>query len=324
MTHPVRWLLEPVLAVFRWWIGLHRDEKVVGDLTWLYLDNQRESDQPVVVILHGFSSVKESLLRVTWPLLEHFRVLMPDLPGHGGTTDTLGSYRAEEQADRLYAFLVNVLGPKAKIHLVGCSMGGMIGGVFATRYPDMIATISLVCPAGITMPTKSPVYQIYEETGVNYMRIEKAEDIDRLQQYTSVEQRQLPGFLINFILHESGRRRQVLEELMRDIWLDLNVLDGCLENFHVPCLVLWGDHDKILDPSCLQVVREKVKSPLTIHVVENAGHIVHQEQHAQLKQYKVNYQERVESSVASRLPLLDYATLWGVKSSVKPLRFDTL
>ena len=45
----------------------------------------------------------------------------------------------------------------------------------------------------------------------------------------------------------------MLEELMRDILLDFTVLDACLEKINKPCLVMWGDHDKILDPSCLDV-----------------------------------------------------------------------
>ncbi|RHY28640.1 hypothetical protein DYB32_005808 [Aphanomyces invadans] len=228
---------------------------------------------------------------------------MPDLPGHGNTSSDLESYRADEQADRLFAFLDRVLPPSRKIHLVGCSMGGMISGVFAARHSDMIASVTLICPAGITMPTKSPIFKVYEETGENHMRVEKPEDFTRLQEYMAFRQRYIPRFIVHFI---------VREKLMRDILLDASVLDDCLDKIHRPCLVVWGNHDKILDISCLevlhalphkltrvlitQVVKAKIKPHLRVKVVDDAGHIVHQERHWEVAECLVEFLQSLPKS----------------------------
>jgi len=34
------------------------------------------------------------------------------------------------------------------VHLIGRSMGGGIAGVYASRYPDHVALLTLICPTG--------------------------------------------------------------------------------------------------------------------------------------------------------------------------------
>ncbi|RHY06238.1 hypothetical protein DYB25_011975 [Aphanomyces astaci] len=284
-------------AVVRWYCGLILEEATVSDITWTYLDSHRETTE-VVVVLHGFSSVKESMVRSVRPLFNDYRVIMPDLPGHGDTSSDMDSFRAEEQADRLFAFLAQVLGPSQTIHLVGCSMGGMISGVFAAKYPAAIASVTLICPAGITMPKKSPMFLVYEQTGENHMRVEKPEDFSRLQGYMAHRQRYIPGFILNFI----EKRRDVLEKLMRDILLDASVLDDKLAKITHPCLVVWGDQDKILDISCLEVLPDKIKPQLTVKVVADAGHIVHQERHWEVAEHVHEFLQALPPSTSSVQP----------------------
>jgi len=34
------------------------------------------------------------------------------------------------------------------VHLIGTSMGGGIAGLYASRYPDHLALLTLICPTG--------------------------------------------------------------------------------------------------------------------------------------------------------------------------------
>ncbi|KAF0687330.1 Aste57867_20940 [Aphanomyces stellatus] len=317
----MRPVLESAIAVARWLMHLKLETTTVDDITWTYLDSKspracpshQKPEAEIVVILHGFSSMKESMLRVARPLLKHFRVIMPDLPGHGDTTSTLHSYRAEEQAARLHAFLVHLFGATVKVHILGCSMGGMVSGVFAARFPDAIRSVTLICPAGITMPTKSSLFQIFEDTGENYMRVEKVEDFDRLRTYMSFRQRKLPRFIGKFVVEEADKRREALEELMRDILLDQSVLDSLLEKIAAPCLAIWGDSDQILDPSCLDTIKAKVPPQwLTAKVIKDAGHIVHQECHESVSGFALEFLQALPSSTSDivvQIPTM-YVARW--------------
>jgi abhydrolase domain-containing protein 6 len=199
------------LGVACWFAGFKVKTVHTNDdgITWSYLDNDCPSAEPVVVFLHGFSSVKESMLRLATPLKKTFRILIPDLPGHGhttGTTSPLTSFRAVEQATRLNHFLQATLHDRQiKIHLIGCSMGGLITGVYAATFPARVASVTLICPAGITMPQKSELYHIYETTGENYMRANTVEEFERLARFLFHRKPKMPRFLMNAIVQERVR-----------------------------------------------------------------------------------------------------------------------
>ena len=74
-------------------------------------------------------------------LRDRYRVLRFDTRGHGKTTAPAGVYSLEQMAEDLHG-LLSGLGI-AETHFVGLSMGGMIGQVFALKYPAMIQSLVL-------------------------------------------------------------------------------------------------------------------------------------------------------------------------------------
>jgi 3-oxoadipate enol-lactonase len=80
------------------------------------------------------------------PLLTHrFRVLRYDLRGHGRSAIPGSSYTLEELASDAAALLDHL--DIARAAFVGLSIGGMIGQVFALRYPDKLSGLVL-CSTG--------------------------------------------------------------------------------------------------------------------------------------------------------------------------------
>src|SRR5215216_3671656 len=84
---------------------------------------------PTVVLLHGFGGAASNWTLVAPRLLPGHRVLVPDLPGHGGSSalaappDTLDPF-----ADRVAALLE---ADEAPVLAVGHSMGGVVAPVGA-------------------------------------------------------------------------------------------------------------------------------------------------------------------------------------------------
>jgi len=81
---------------------------------------------------------------------DRFRVILVDPPGHGDSAPLTGPFTFEQCADVILA-IVDDLGVD-RIHLIGNSWGGMIGGTFAARYPDRLGIAVLMnataSPAG--------------------------------------------------------------------------------------------------------------------------------------------------------------------------------
>ncbi|OQR80695.1 serine protease family S33 [Achlya hypogyna] len=296
-------IVQGIFKTLAWFAGFSEYYVQVDDIEWSYLDTDNgKTDKPIVLYLHGFSSIKGSMLRVARPSSYEYRVIVPDLPGHGNTTaPTVTTYRATEQAVRLEAFLDKVIG-QAKIHVVGCSMGGMIAGTYAAMFPDRVESVTLICPAGITMPKKSPLLQIFEDSGENYMRATTADDFIRLHGYMFHNPRRIPHWVANAIAKERARQGETLERLMDDILLDFQTLDDKLSQIQSPCQVIWGDNDRILDNSSIELIRKTIpEDRLDVHMVPDAGHCVHQEKHAEVGQLVLDFLTKKTSSTQFNL-----------------------
>jgi 3-oxoadipate enol-lactonase len=74
-------------------------------------------------------------------LSARYRVLRYDTRGHGRTSAPPGPYSLEQMADDVRG-LLSALGV-AQTHFVGISMGGMIGQIFALKYPSMVRSLIL-------------------------------------------------------------------------------------------------------------------------------------------------------------------------------------
>jgi len=108
-----------------------------------YQDAGRLSD-PMVVLIHGFSSSTLVWSRVFLPLAEEgFRVIAVDLMGYGYSGKPRhGSYTIEGQA-RMIVGLLDKLGVE-QAHIVGSSYGGAIAATCALDYPERVDRLILV------------------------------------------------------------------------------------------------------------------------------------------------------------------------------------
>lgn len=104
-------------------------------------------DGPDVVLIHGFGSDRLSWLATSPALLEVARVHALDLPGHGESAPEVGDGSAMELAGRVVDRLTQE--GLELVHLVGHSLGGGIALLIAARRPDLVASLSLLAPAGL-------------------------------------------------------------------------------------------------------------------------------------------------------------------------------
>ncbi|RHY86793.1 hypothetical protein DYB37_012910 [Aphanomyces astaci] len=278
-------------------LGYVNSVVAAGGYQWSYLEKHARSEhddgergivdastQPVVVFVHGFSSEKDSWMSVAKHVPSSARVLIPDLPGHGMTSPMLpsGDYRAMAQVRNLKSFLDATVGPDTPVHLVGCSMGGLISGVFAATYPHRLHSLTLICPAGVSMPRKSPVLKLYEDDGINVMRGGTVDELTDMFQHiayrppgTTMEKptgmrRMLLGVFANY----RAERMPVMDKVLADMMADQTALESQLHKIQAKTVVLWGQNDQILDVSCLERMdalnAEKVVIPLCGHIVQQS------------------------------------------------------
>ena len=105
------------------------------------INYQIDGDGPMVTFSHSLACNLSMWDEQVRALQGRYRVLRYDTRGHGQTEAPAGAYALEQLADDLKG-LLDGLGIAAT-HFVGLSMGGMIGQVFALKYPAMVQSLVL-------------------------------------------------------------------------------------------------------------------------------------------------------------------------------------
>ena len=100
-----------------------------------------------VVLLHGLGGAAANWGEVAADLAGSYRVLAPDLPGHGGSEVPDPGADMDWFADAV-ATLLDTEGARGAI-VVGHSFGGQLALRLALRRPELVGSLLLVAPAGI-------------------------------------------------------------------------------------------------------------------------------------------------------------------------------
>ena len=104
----------------------------------------------VVLLLHGLGSSQLDWEKQVPALAERYTVVTVDLRGHGRSDKPAGPYRMETFAADVAAVLRELaLGPA---HVVGFSMGGMIGFQLAVDAPSLVRSFVVVNSAPAFVP----------------------------------------------------------------------------------------------------------------------------------------------------------------------------
>lgn len=107
-----------------------------------YVD--RGKGEPLLLV-HGFGSCAASWGPFADALAQDYRLIIPDLRGHGWSTEPASSFSTLRSSDDISA-LLNSLGLR-RVRAIGLSMGGFVLLHLATREPDRISSLVLVSSA---------------------------------------------------------------------------------------------------------------------------------------------------------------------------------
>lgn len=102
---------------------------------------------PLLVLLHGIAGSSATWEEVGWALQRGYRVLAPDLLGHGESAKPRGDYSLGAYAN-LLRDLLGALGHE-RASLVGHSLGGGVSLQFAYQFPERCERLVLVSSGGL-------------------------------------------------------------------------------------------------------------------------------------------------------------------------------
>lgn len=227
-------------------------------------------DKPTLLLLHGFGSCKENWTFLTRMLVEDYHLLVPDIFGFGDSFFRYGTdYSLEAQARRLLGWLSQRgSGP---VVAVGNSMGGAIAAQMAAIDGDRVAGVCLMNTAGAP-GTRLSQLELGLSEGENYLVPRNFAETQRLFDMAMHRQRVL-GSAFSLLLSSDMTARQPVNHYLFGQLVDSLVPTWLsLPKVTVPCLILWGDRDQVLDPTSIAALQSQLPQAHT-KVFNNVGHL---------------------------------------------------
>ena len=250
--------------------GLELQSTVVDGETWHYLEGG-SPDAPVLLLLHGFGGDKDNWTRFSRMLVQDYRVLAPDLPGFGDSArHTDWDYSLAAQRDRLDGFVTALeLGP---LHIGGNSMGGHLAALYTPAHPEQVQSLALLNNGGIEAPEPSEM-MLAVGRGENPLVLSSPDDFDRLLSFVSHKQPFVPwpakGVLAEKTFENAAFNRYIFDALIDERRVPLEPLLG---DIHQPVLIVWGEFDRVLDVSSIDVMKPLLPQAKVI-VMQDTGHL---------------------------------------------------
>jgi len=236
-----------------------------------YLEGPKHNnDAEHVLLLHGFGASKENWLRFAGYLTDQFHVVVPDLAGHGeNVRDMNRSYSTEAQVEFVKAFAES-MGMK-RFHVVGNSMGGAIAALFAANYPEKIASVTLISPAGIhDIPS---LMEERLEAGDNPLIATTVEEFESLMDFVMESPPFIPHAVAKVEAEKAISRIEINRKIFADLRDDLEKgMEQRLKQIKAPVLILWGDHDRAIHVGNIDKYAALIPNADT-HIFEGIGHL---------------------------------------------------
>lgn len=234
-------------------------------------------DGPPLVLVHGLGGAASNWVELAPALARRHRVLVPDLPGHGGSAPLPAAPTLSPFADA--AARLAELEEMIPAALVGHSLGGLVALRLALLRPEAVNALVLAAAAGISSGTRArqaaltalllaqparavaPFRKLVARVG--WLRYPifgyfEASDPPMLSP-AAVE-----GFLAGPALHTdvtSAGRALVADDPRTD-----------LDALRCPCLVLWGARDHMVPVEDALEYARRLRAPLRI--VADCGHLL--------------------------------------------------
>ena len=232
---------------------------------------------PTLVLVHGLGGSATNWCELGPLLAGRYRVVIPDLPGHGRSDPLPAVSGLRSFADRVLAVMEVEGGVPAPI--IGHSLGGLVALRLALRRPEAVSALVLAGSAGLSIGrpwlreliTANVVLRPGRLAGRYRSRVSGSNLLRRLvfgfvsvADPVGLPESAVEGFLAGQVLHTDTA----------SAWRALRSDDPRqeLEHLRCPALVLWGGEDHQLPLDDAFEYARRLRAPL--RTIAGCGHLL--------------------------------------------------
>lgn len=274
---------------------------------------RRGGQGPVLLLLHGIAGSSLTWVPAMRLLQSDYTVLAPDFQGHGASEKPLGDYSLGNLASAMRDFL-SLLGID-RVTVVGQSFGGGVAMQFAYQFPERCERLVLVDAGGLGREVNwilrlialpgfeyllpalfpafvrswgDPVVRFFGRRGIRH-----AEAAEMWRSYKSLTE---------------GESRSAFVRTMRSVidpgGQSVSAIDRLYLAAHVPTLIVWGDHDRIIPLDHAYLAHEAISNS-RLEVMAGVGHYPHVEEPVRFVEILRDFLRTTEPSKSDPEELLD-------------------
>jgi pimeloyl-ACP methyl ester carboxylesterase len=262
----------------------------MSELTYLELHGDRVAYRDAgqghaLLLIHGMAGSTATWAAIIPQLSKKFRVIAPDLLGHGMSAKPRGDYSLGAFAVFLRDLLDELGVDRATV--VGQSLGGGIAMQFAHQHRDYCERLALIGSGGLG-PDLSPVLRMLSAPGAEFvLPVVAPQPVlnlgNKLGAWLTSAGVQSPRAGQMWHAYSSLSDAQTRRAFLRTL---RSVVDyrgqavSALNKLHVaaglPTVLIWGDHDRIIPVAHAYAAHDALEGS-RLEVLEGIGHFPHVE-----------------------------------------------
>ncbi|CPR05484.1 alpha/beta hydrolase [Mycobacterium bohemicum DSM 44277] len=262
----------------------------MSELTYLELHGDRiayrdAGDGPALLLIHGMAGSSDTWRAIIPRLSKQFRVIAPDLLGHGMSAKPRGDYSLGAFAVFLRDLLDELGVDRATV--VGQSLGGGIAMQFAHQHRDYCERLVLIGSGGLG-PELSPLLRFLSAPGAELLLpviapqpvLNVGEKLGSWLTSAGIRSPRTGQMWHAYASLSDAQTRRAFLRTLRSVVDYRGQAVSALNKLHVaadlPTLLIWGDHDRIIPVAHAYAAHDALAGS-RLEVIEGVGHFPHAE-----------------------------------------------
>jgi pimeloyl-ACP methyl ester carboxylesterase len=216
-----------------------------------------------LVLLHGAGDSAGTWSSIVGKFTPRYRVVIPDLAGHGKSAPSGGPLSVGQVLTGLEAVMQQ--GPQDPAIIVGNSLGAWVALLYAREHPDRVARLVLVNGGAL----------VGDRPDLSLMPKTREEAAALMTQLRDASAEPIPGFVLDNVVREAqtgpiARLAQTASEMSQF------VLDGKLAEIKAPVDLVWGESDKLFSIAYARRMMSQLPAA-RLTTIPGCGHVPQQE-----------------------------------------------
>jgi abhydrolase domain-containing protein 6 len=216
-----------------------------------------------LVLLHGAGDQASTWSAVAAALVPRYRVVIPDLAGHGRSAPAEGPISLTQVLRGVEAVLTQ--GSQDPAIIVGNSLGAWVALLYAREHPDRVSRIVLVNGGALTG----------DRPDLSLMPRTRTEAAALWSQLRDPKSGNIPGFMLDDVVRE-GQTGPIARLAQTASEMASLVLDGKLHEIAAPVDLIWGASDRLFSLAYADRMKHELRAS-RLTTLQACGHVPHVE-----------------------------------------------